>query len=182
VGFLDWLFPLRGAVAPPTNAPERPAFVQQLHADAAKPAAPWSDDITKHNVAIAEAYEAEVQRREALFKEGKYVARFGKVNDDGVFEPDIACDVQFEMQRTNVTNLAPRQSLLTRPEVSDARRASALRSRVDSLERAQMDPSIVPISRPSHADVLAAAGGDVARAAAVEARLDELYGTSPEAA
>lgn len=129
------------------------------------PADAWSEDITKRNTEIAQAYEQETARRTALLERGEYTPRFGSVEND----------MTFEMRTANVTGQQPRYPLLTPPESRDARTISGLTTRIQAAERTLEDQMAIP-SRPSKREVLDAAGGDPQRAAQVEARLDELYG------
>lgn len=160
-----------------------PALVQQQAAETYAPAgyaAPWSDDITRQNAAIAAAYEAEVARREALYAKGEYTPRFGKRNEDGSFDPDIAYDVQADMARDTVTWLKPLQPLLTVEERRTEATLGALTAQVRDLEYQRADKTILVPGRPSHEEVLDAAGGDATVAAQLESRLDDLFGRESE--
>lgn len=151
------------------------AVIQQQRAirgyAASIPAAEWTYDITRANKEIADAHNAEVERRRALLERGEYVSRFGS----------IETDMLFEMRTQDVTGLQPSYPLLSTKEDKDARTVSRLTSEIQMIERQQMDPTITIPARPSKREVLEAAGGDGVRAALVEKKLDELYGVEMEA-
>lgn len=166
-----WVKLRRGAIVDPTQrAPLAPqAIVEQQRAmrgyTAAKPAAEWTEDITKANAEVAATYEAEVARRTALFERGEYTPRFGSVENDMVFE----------MRTTNVTGLEPAQRILTPEELRDARTLAGLTTEVQTLEAGKPRRVTMP-QRPTPREIMAAVGGDVARARQLQTRLDDLYG------
>jgi hypothetical protein len=148
----------------------------------AQPSAPWTQDITARNAQIAKDYDDEMARRTALFEKGEYTPRFGKINrETGEFEHDIAYDVEFEMARANVTGLQPLQPELTPQEFKDARTVSGLTSEIQSIEASQRDKTVVMPTRPTRQEVLDATGGDEARAAMLQKRVDELFGEPADA-
>jgi hypothetical protein len=147
-----------------------PAIVEQQRAmrgySAAMPAAGWTEDITRSNQAIADAWSNEERRRADLKERGEYVSRFG----------DITADMVFESRTHNVTGLEPAVPALSPLEAAQATTVSDLENEIQMVERSRADKSITVPGRPSKREVLERAGGDEVRAAQVERKLDELYG------
>lgn len=167
--------PVPGVTPPPAPLVEQQRATRGTKA--AIPAAEWTDDIARQNAQIAKDYQAEIERRTLLFEKGQYKPRFGRFDEEtGTFHPDIACDVQFEMSRANVTDIQPLQPLLTPEEFRDARTISGLTSEIETIELSQRTGEPVVPARPSRAEILAACGGDEVRAKQLEARVVELFG------
>jgi hypothetical protein len=132
----------------------------------ARPANQWTEDIARSNQEIADAWSNEERRRNDLKERGKYVSRFG----------DITADMVFESRTHNVTGLEPAVPALSPLEASQATTVSDLENEIQMVERSRADKSITVPGRPTKREVLERAGGDEARAAQVERKLDELYG------
>ncbi len=163
---------LRGSIVEPTRSEPMtpPAIREQQRAmrgySASVSPDEWTEDITRSNEQIADAWSAEERRRTDLKERGEYVSRFG----------DITADMVFESRTHNVTGLEPAVPALSPVEFKQAATVSDLTSEIQMIERGQADKSVTVPSRPSKREVLERTGGDEARAAQVEQKLDELYG------
>jgi hypothetical protein len=188
-------------VAPAILTP--PAIVEEYKHErkytAARPALPWSDDIKAHNHWVNAEWE---QRRQylvtgytigalalpdgfpAILAKRTAVERDKPSAVETVDEFDWRCrclaiadlvEAQMwkESRNADATCQQPLQPLLTPQERQIAREWAAVKSEVDTIEEQRARRS----ERPSAAEILQAAGGNEERAAQLQAKVDELFGS-----
>lgn len=182
-----------------------PAIVEEYKHErkytAARPALPWSDDIKAHNHWVNADWESRkafliLQYQSgaeplpagfpAILEARTFKERWRDTSDAPCLDtPEfldrcrtlaitdlVEAQMWKESRNADATHQQPLQPLLTPQEVQIAREWSAVKSDVDRLEE-----HAARRAKPSAAEVLEAAGGNETRAAQLQAKVDELFGS-----
>lgn len=146
---------------------------------------PWSEDISQHNKAVAEEYNAEIALRKLAYAEGRYQPRmFCEVwhPEMGEYVPEVNWDLEMTLmpgRRVDVTKSpgVPMQPALTVSELTEARIAGNLAREVTALEQGtKQDPKTPREFIGSRQTILANVGGDEAIADQVEESARKAFG------
>lgn len=164
-----------------------------------QPAAPWTQDVRRHNEGMSQAEKAKrFARFTAYLRDAStWPPRMGVLFDryhlpesydilEDLFRPDnsyvaillaLTEVVDYyawrEARTADVTHEAPKLALLTKEETTDAREAGTLGRQVTEAERQRIYGST---GAPTDEEILYAAGGDEVKAAQLKAKVRELFG------
>lgn len=155
-------------------------------------AAPWTEDITKHNNAVEREYQQVVAELKAAYDHGMYRPRFllsDTIGDERMgeiltgarpTEDEINWDLEMTMHpiaRANVTKstLKPVLALLTKDDEAVARQIGHFHRLVNAEERKQSRRTVESVLG-TREEILAACGGNEALADQVEAKARAEFG------